>query len=240
MAWLPDFDPTEDEPDYNQRVVDEAPASRALIDRKTARYQDEEGGVEPCDVFTVDREFVHVKRMTGSAAMSHVFAQALAAAWLFQSTKEYRDHMRDFMSDKPSLAALMPTARPTTADFTVVLGIISREAVPATGASRHIALSLPLLARTFLAHVAAQLESIGYRFQMAQIPVTAGARSTSASDPIGSRTVSTRVQIVGLDPRRARRVTARAIAADLVAAVVAAAHATPSASSCQSSGQSRE
>jgi uncharacterized protein (TIGR04141 family) len=122
--------------------------------------------------------------MTGSAAMSHLFAQSLAAARLFQATTEYRDRLRHFMADKPGLAALVPTVRPITTDYTIALGVITRELAPAVGPPRHIALALPLLARTFLFHVAGQLDAMGYQFQMSRIPVTAGVRPASAGDPI--------------------------------------------------------
>lgn len=182
-SWLPDFDPREDEPDYNERVVNDEPASRALIDRLTARYEDEEGGVEPCDVFAANREFVHVKRLTGSDPMSHLFAQALVGARLFLSTREFRDYLRDKLALQPDLAGLIPSGRPIARDYTITLAIISRDRRPPSGDWPHIALSLPFLARTFLFHVSSQIEEMDFRLQMARVPVTAGIRPASAGDP---------------------------------------------------------
>jgi uncharacterized protein (TIGR04141 family) len=198
---LPDFDPIEDEPDYNARVVEGAPTERALIDRSTVRYEDEEGGVEPCDVFTIDRNFVHVKRMTGSAAMSHLFAQALVGGRLFLSTREYRDYLRDKLAAKPELAALIPTARPVAAEHTVTLAIVSPDPRPTVGDWPHVGLSVPFLARTFLFHVASQVEEMDYRLEMARVPVTPGARPDTAGEPLRFRQ--------GADPRPNRWGTQR-------------------------------
>ena len=208
-TWLPDFDPVEDEDDYNARVVDEAPAERALIDRNTATFDDEEGGVEPCDVFTLDRNFVHAKRMTGSAAMSHLFAQALVGARLFVSTREYRDYLRDKLAPKPNLAALIPAGRPVPGDHTVTLAIVSRDPQPTTGDWPHIGLSVPFLARTFLFHVAGQIEEIGCQLEIARVPVTPGVRPGTAGDPRRFlQGVDPRPNRWGTKPRRRRRAAA--------------------------------
>jgi uncharacterized protein (TIGR04141 family) len=208
-TWLPDFDPAEDERDYNERVVADAPDVRALIDRSTARYEDEEGGVEPCDVFAIDRNFVHVKRMTGSAAMSHLFAQALVGARLFLSTREYRDYVRGRLAATPDLAALIPTGRPVPSEHTVTLAIVSPDLPPTTGDWPHIGLSVPFLARTFLFHVAGQIEEMDFRLEMARVPVTPGVRPATAGDPHRFRQgVDPYPNRWGTQPRRRRRRTA--------------------------------
>jgi len=192
-TWLPGFDPIEDEPDFNERVVLDAPTSRGLIDRKTARYEDEEGGVEPCDVFTAEREFVHVKRLTGSDAMSHLFAQALVGARLYLSTKEYRDYLRRELAASPDVAVLIPTGRPVAGDHKITLAVITRDARPAAGDWTHIGLSLPFLARTFLFHVAGQIEELGYKLQMARVEVVPGIRPATLGHPMRFKE--------GVDPR---------------------------------------
>lgn len=213
-SWLPDFDPFEDERDYNERVVTDAPDDRGLIDRSTARYEDEEGGVEPCDVFTKDRNFVHVKRMTGSAAMSHLFAQALVGARLFLSTREYRDYIRGRLAANPDLAALIPTGRPVPSEHIVTLGIVSPEPRPTTGDWPHIGLSVPFLARTFLFHVASQIEEMDFRLEMARVPVTVGVRPPTAGDPHRFRQgVDPYPNRWGTRPRRRRRRTPGALEA---------------------------
>jgi uncharacterized protein (TIGR04141 family) len=190
-------------------VVDDAPAQRALIDRLTARFDDEEGGVEPCDIFTLDRKFVHAKRMTGSAAMSHLFAQALVGARLFISTRQYRDYLRDKLAPKPDLAALIPPGRPVPGDHTVTLAIVSPDPRPTTGDWPHVGLSVPFLARTFLFHVAGQIEEIGCQLEMVRVPVTPGARPETAGDPRRFRHgVDPRPNRWGSKPRRRRRTPA--------------------------------
>ena len=176
---LSPFDPQEDEPDYNERLA-KPPSERALIDRRTARYEDEEGGVEPCDVFTVQRKFIHVKRMTSSSAMSHLFGQALVGARLFQTTREYRTYMRGVLAPHKTLVDLIPLERPTTSEYTIVMGIITRPSATTDDPPTHVALDLPFLARNFLGYVATEIEGMGYRFELARIPAVANARPADA------------------------------------------------------------
>lgn len=176
---LPPFDPNEDEPDYNDRLA-KPPNERALIDRRTARFQDEEGGVEPCDVFTSNRQFIHVKRMTSSAAMSHLFGQALVAARLFQATREYRTFMRGLLAPHQGLVDLIPLERPTTPEYTIIMGIITRPSVSPANSPVHVALDLPFLARNFLGYVATEIEGMGYRFELARIRAVANSRPADA------------------------------------------------------------
>jgi len=174
---LPPFDPIEYEGDYNQRAARSHPAEWALIDRQIAKFEDEEGGVEPCDLLTADGEFVHVKRMTGSEAMSHMLGQGLVSARLFSVSKEFRDYLRERAAAWPSVVARIPEGKPQTRDYTVIYGIVSRDAPDADGVWPHVALSLPFFSRNFLYHVATEIEGLGYSLAMRRIPVVPNSRT---------------------------------------------------------------
>lgn len=75
----PDFDPREHEADYYERLAKHA-AGRALLDVSFANFEDEAGKVEICDVFMIEREFVHVKRDVEAGALSHLFAKGAVSA----------------------------------------------------------------------------------------------------------------------------------------------------------------
>lgn len=199
-AELTPFDPLEDEEDYNIRLASEG-GTRAVLDRRLAYFEDEQGGVEPCDVLTEDREFIHVKRMTGSAAMSHLFGQSLVAARLFVSSDRFRDHLRGQLPASSSLRTLVPEGRPDSGEFKVVLGIIRRG-----DNDGHIALDLPFFSRNFLSFIATQIETIGYEFQIARIPVVVDARPASAGPVLRlQEDVDPRPNRWGARSRRRRR-----------------------------------
>jgi uncharacterized protein (TIGR04141 family) len=72
-----------DEGTYNTRAAAESDGRLALMDRKFARIDG--NPVEACDLYSADREFIHVKRYQGSSApLSHLFAQGVnaGAVWL--------------------------------------------------------------------------------------------------------------------------------------------------------------
>ena len=169
----PDFDSdVEHEIDYNRRLAAHAPG-RAMLDRTEARFQDEQGTVEPCDVLTIEGQFVHVKRDHSSAVLSHGFAQAAVSARLFLMLPEFRDQLRGLLAGNPDLAALIPIGTPTSANYEIVLAIVSSAADP-------IALSLPFFARNFLAQIVPDIESMGYHVVIAHVEERAGCRPDDA------------------------------------------------------------
>ena len=78
----PARDPIEWEVDYNVRLAGHR-EGRGFLDRQLARFEYEAGTVEPCDVFTPEGQFVHVKPETSSAALSHLFGQGYVSARLY-------------------------------------------------------------------------------------------------------------------------------------------------------------
>ncbi len=65
----------ETEGDYNERAAREG--KHALMDKKTVRISSSTDAIEVCDIFTAERQFVHVKRKFGSSSLSHLFGQGL-------------------------------------------------------------------------------------------------------------------------------------------------------------------
>lgn len=211
----PAFDPIEDEADYNIRLASEPAGERALIDRLTARFADEEGGVEPCDVLTLQGQFIHVKRMTGSSAMSHMLGQGLVAARLFAGSVEFRDYLRRQVAALPAVAARVPQAKPSTNEYGVVFGIISKDPPLEDGTFEHVALSLPFFTRNFLFHVATEIEGLGYLLEVARIPVVPGARPAAAGPVLRIREgVDARPNRWGSRSRRRRRAATNPLPAE--------------------------
>lgn len=74
------------------------------------------------DLFSANREPIHVKRRSASSTLSHLFAQGRVAAEAFFSDEQLRDRARAHLKSRKDLAGLIPTDRPIGTDFTIVYG----------------------------------------------------------------------------------------------------------------------
>ncbi|WP_418058730.1 DUF6119 family protein [Pimelobacter simplex] len=83
----------EAEGDYNQRLADSA-AGLLKLDAKIKRPGGASSGIEFCDVLSVDRELIHVKRKSRSSTLSHLFAQGSIAGQTFLEDGVFRDGVR--------------------------------------------------------------------------------------------------------------------------------------------------
>jgi uncharacterized protein (TIGR04141 family) len=167
----PDFDPREWEADYNARLARYRPG-RCLLDAKFAYFEDEAGRVEICDVFTSERDFVHVKRDFEAAALSQLFAQGAVSAELFNSLPAYRERVRELLAGDPALAALIPAEAPSAQSFRVAFGIVSTQ-------PERVPMDLPVFSRVHLAQMADQIQRQGFRLTIFGIATRGGARSSA-------------------------------------------------------------
>lgn len=82
---LPIYESNEVEKNYNERTCRQNPDNCFLMDRKLISYGGSE--IEFCDIFTKEKQFIHVKKYNGSAVLSHLFAQGLVSAESFFDKK---------------------------------------------------------------------------------------------------------------------------------------------------------
>lgn len=107
------------ESQYNEYAAEKA--GYALLDRKTVMHSG--SPIEICDLFTKNKEFVHVKHYGGSSVLSHLFNQGVVSAELFSSHQSYRKEMNkrlpaDFQIKSPDQPI-------TPEEYKVIFGIIS-------------------------------------------------------------------------------------------------------------------
>ncbi|MEW6662089.1 MAG: DUF6119 family protein [Bacillota bacterium] len=86
------------EKDYNNQLANNR--GWLLLDRKMFMFEDVTNKVECADLLTPKQDFVHVKSMTSSATMSHLFAQGTVSARLFRTVHEYREKVATAFRDK--------------------------------------------------------------------------------------------------------------------------------------------
>ncbi len=148
----------EEEQKYNARAVAALPGC-VLLDCKPVRCVGAASDIEVCDILTKRREFVHVKRKTRSATLSHLFSQGTVSAEAFLREESFRERTKQIVRPlDASIARLIPKERPRTQDYEVVYAII---ADPAR--------ELPFFSRLHLMQSVQRLADLGYRYSLLRI-----------------------------------------------------------------------
>lgn len=114
--------------------------------------------IEFCDILTPNKEFLHIKRYSGSQQMSHLFSQGVVSAELFVSDPEFRQKVNDKLPDAHKLAD--PLTRPNPSDYEVVFTIISKSAN---------ALNLPFFSKVSLRNARRRLRAYDFRVSKKKI-----------------------------------------------------------------------
>jgi uncharacterized protein (TIGR04141 family) len=143
---------------FNEHTAEQYPQRFAVMDRKLIRYPLPGDSVEFCDLYSVDRQIIHVKRYRGSATLSHLFAQGMISAELICSASGFRTAVNELL---PILFKLVdPATVPERNLFAVVFAIVSQ--------SRH-ALALPFFSKVNLKNAARYLIAFGFRVSVTKI-----------------------------------------------------------------------
>lgn len=152
---LPPCGAGESEEDYNERVA--RVASFALMDQELVTVGGASGSIEVCDLFSRGRQFIHVKKKTRSATLSHLFAQGIVSGDLFFRDEGFRREARRILTVKRrGWATLIPTERPRPSRYEVVFAVIARIRTTWPHA-------LPFFSQLHLMQASRQLQGIGYQ-----------------------------------------------------------------------------
>jgi uncharacterized protein (TIGR04141 family) len=111
------------EPDYNTYVATDNSDMFDLLDRKTIEIGGGRSSVEFCDLFSKNKQLIHVKKYGGSSVLSHLFQQGVVSGELFLSDGNFRNEVNKLLSDKFKLNS--PLIRPNPADYEICYGIMS-------------------------------------------------------------------------------------------------------------------
>ena len=151
----------EGEGSYNKSVAHSDPDFYALMDNKHIMFGGGPNRIEFCDLYTKDRDLIHVKRYGGSSVFSHLFAQGTVSGELFRMEPDFRR----LVSDKLPLSHRIDNHRrqPDRDEYRIVFAVVSKQ----TG----VGLSLPFFSRLNLRSAARRLQAYGYRVAIAKIPV---------------------------------------------------------------------
>lgn len=152
----------DDEAAYNAAFCAYDPIRLALMDRKNISVGGIHDKAEFCDVYTIDRHLIHIKRYGGSSLLGHLFNQGLVSGSLLRDDKDF---VAKVNLELPATHQLVETGviPRDVASYTIVFAIVSESKDP---------LSIPFFARVALRHAHRQLVNLNYgSVELAKIQV---------------------------------------------------------------------
>jgi uncharacterized protein (TIGR04141 family) len=162
---LPAAQAGEEEGTYNANAAN-ASKNLVLFDKDNKKAKGARTAIEPCDLFSNSRQFIHVKRKLRSSSLSHLFAQGAISAETFLSDEKFRKDVKKSIEKKnPALAHLLgdPKDRPDPSQYEVVFAVIApptREKWPQ---------ALPFFSQLNLDRTATRLKLLGFRVTLHRI-----------------------------------------------------------------------
>lgn len=151
----------DDEDQYNDTLCESVHG--ALLHRKTVKADGTQTFVEVCDVLTPDKHLIHVKPMSASSRLSHLFAQGQVSAELLMGSRSFRREAHAKLETHyPELATLIDVDAVDPRDYEVVFAIIG-------GRADGWPHSLPFFSQVNLADTTIALKDQGYRVTLARV-----------------------------------------------------------------------
>lgn len=152
-----------DEGSYNEAAALER--GHILLDRQTV-LRPGATAIEICDLLAHDRQFIHVKKNSGSSDLSHLFSQGVVSASVLQEDAEFRALAAARVSGLPGGDRCDAFADPwLTSQVSVVFAIIDRRWPNPRSEV------LPFFSKVNLRRSVRDLESRGYQVSLLEIGV---------------------------------------------------------------------
>ncbi len=161
---LPQGNLGDDEGVYNESVAKGDPNQFALLDKQTVRADGAATLIEFCDLMSNKGHLIHVKKRSASATLSHLFSQGSVSAEAFLRDEAIRSEVRSKLQKlkKNAHRALIPTNRPTPADFEVVYAVLAKDGTPWPP-------SLPFFSAVNLMHHASRIQNSGFKVSLQHV-----------------------------------------------------------------------
>ena len=112
------------EAQYSVDFVASDPTNLLLMDAKTIQHGGGHSKIELGDVLTSDNTFIHIKRYSSSAALSHLFNQAVVSTELVISDPDFRGKANKKIKEQ-SKKKQFQIKESDTKSITVILAILS-------------------------------------------------------------------------------------------------------------------
>jgi len=160
---------------YNSDIAKNDPASFALLDDKNKIFHGGgHGQIEVCDLFSKNKQLIHIKIYGKSSIFSHLFSQGFVSGRLLQLDSEFRKKVKNKLS-APFDGLIKVDQRPGENEFTIIYGIISE--------SGGDDLYLPFFSRVNLNNTSKTLKGFGYNVELLKIFVDSTYAKTKVYAP---------------------------------------------------------
>jgi uncharacterized protein (TIGR04141 family) len=115
-----------DEAEYNLLVA-ESSVNYCLMDKVMVSVEGGPKKIEACDIFTKDKQFIHVKNKGQSSQLSHLLSQGKVSAQCFISDRLFRKQVYDHAIKKFNEQVFDFEVKPEPNDYEVVYAIIEKK-----------------------------------------------------------------------------------------------------------------
>jgi uncharacterized protein (TIGR04141 family) len=146
-----------DEAGYLEEVERGAPGTYCTH-KKSSVYVRGKGQVEFADLFTGNKEIIHVKRYGQSRYLSHLFSQGIVSGELWVTDHEFRQEVNKVLPEELKLAD--PQSKPNASDYTIIYAIIS---------TKPDRLNIPFFSKVNVNSAKKRLEGFGYQVCLQKI-----------------------------------------------------------------------
>jgi uncharacterized protein (TIGR04141 family) len=126
-----------------------------LFDRNLAYTYGVTNSIEICDLYNVNREFIHVKEGSSSAKLSHLFNQGFVSASAFLNDLNFRNDVSSKLTSQRNLATTIGSIL-NPSKYTIVYRILKE------GQS----LILPFFSKLVLLEMYKKIKNMGYKFRL--------------------------------------------------------------------------
>ena len=139
------------EPSYLKSVA-AGNGAYALMDRKEVMIGGGRSRVEFCDLYSNNKEIIHVKKYGGANLLSHLFSQALVSGDCFLHEAAFRSEVNKLLPQGFKLANSKD--QPIAKEYEVCMAIMSKVTGP---------LELPFFSKVSLKYAVRNLRNFGYK-----------------------------------------------------------------------------
>lgn len=160
----------EKEGEYNKRISQLDSTRRLMMDRQLVQSAPEQDAIEFCDIYTIDKELIHVKHYTGSATLSHLFNQGFVSAELLMQ-RVFREKLNEKIEKIGRDSGLELSAWKLTqnerdfhhGDYKIIFAIITD--------SEGDRPSIPFFSKVSFRQVCQRLTNLGYHVSLMKIGI---------------------------------------------------------------------
>jgi uncharacterized protein (TIGR04141 family) len=149
------------EGEYNEEVAKKEPDNYALMDKKIILHGGGYSRFEFCDLYSANKDIIHIKKYGSSSVLSHLFAQGVNSAELFQTDASFRNKVNSKLPPKYKIRNT--SKRPEYGEYRIIYAIISE---------RDGDLELPFFSKLSLRNACRRLDGFGYKVVLSKIEVS--------------------------------------------------------------------